>query len=64
MPLSKHFGGKGEQVMRAMRKTYGPEKAERIFYATENKMKSGMAEHLNTMKKKGMLNSKKTSKKY
>ena len=59
MPLSKHFGGKGEQVMRAMRKTYGPEKAERIFYATESKMKSKMADHINGMKKKGYLKSKK-----
>ena len=37
MPLSKHFGGKGEKVMASMKKTYGPEKAKSIFYATENK---------------------------
>jgi hypothetical protein len=36
-PLSKHFKGKGAKVMRSMRKQYG-DKAEEIFYATENKM--------------------------
>ena len=40
MPPSKHYGGQGEKVMRSMRKTYGPEKAKRVFYATENKGKS------------------------
>ncbi len=54
MPLSKHFGGHGEKVMKDMRERYG-EKAERIFYATENKMK----DHLNNMKSSGMLKSKK-----
>lgn len=39
MPLSKYFGGHGEEVMASMEKTYGPEKAERVFYATENKNK-------------------------
>lgn len=39
MPISKHYGGHGEEVMRSMRKQYGP-KAERIFYATENKQKN------------------------
>ena len=62
MPLSKHYGGHGAKVMAAMKKQYGPEKAERVFYATENKMKSqgGMASHLNSMKSKGLLKSKKT----
>ena len=38
MPLSKHYKGKGEKVMRAMRKKYG-DRAEEVFYATEKKMK-------------------------
>lgn len=38
MPLGKHFGGHGEAVMADMKKRYGA-KAERIFYATENKRK-------------------------
>ena len=33
MPLTK----KGSKVMRAMKKTYGPEKGERVFYASRNK---------------------------
>ncbi len=62
MPLSKHFGGHGSQVMKSMEKTYGKEKAERIFYATEAKMKkkSPMAEHINKLKANGKLKSKKT----
>ena len=41
MPLSKHFEGKGEEVMAAMRREYGnTKKAERIFYATENARKN------------------------
>ena len=55
MPLSKHYGGHGSEVMESMKKTYGPEKAKRVFYATENKM----ASHLNDMKAKGKLRSKK-----
>ena len=42
MPLSKYFGGHGEEVMSHMKKTYGPKKAERVFYATKNKMKSNL----------------------
>ena len=38
MPLSKHFSGHGEAIMAAMKKRYG-HKAERIFYATEQKHK-------------------------
>lgn len=38
MPLSKHYGGHGEKVMRKMKEKYG-ERAEKVFYATENKMK-------------------------
>lgn len=41
MPLSKHFGGHGAKVMSSMRKTYGPEKAKQVFYATENARKQG-----------------------
>lgn len=39
MPLSKHYGGHGEEVMASMEKEYGSEKAKRIFYATENARK-------------------------
>lgn len=39
MPLSKHYGGHGAKVMRAMKSRYGEEKGERVFYATENKRK-------------------------
>lgn len=40
MPLSKHYGGHGEKVMRAMKEQYGAEEGERVFYATENKRKN------------------------
>ena len=43
MPLSKHFGGHGEEVMANMQKEYGPGKAEHVFYATENARKKGKA---------------------
>jgi len=33
MPLSK----KGRKIKRAMTKTYGKERGERVFYASENK---------------------------
>lgn len=39
MPVSKHFGGHGEEVMAAMKKKYGAKKGKRVFYATENKRK-------------------------
>lgn len=39
MPLSKHFGGKGAKVMSSMKETYGEEKGEKVFYATEAKRK-------------------------
>ena len=39
MPLSKHYSGHGEEVMRAMQKKYGKEKGKEVFYATENKRK-------------------------
>jgi len=41
MPLNKHFGGHGSEVMASMKKTYGSKKAKQVFYATENKQKSG-----------------------
>lgn len=39
MPLSKYFGGHGEEVMSNMKKEYGDEKGKSVFYATENKNK-------------------------
>jgi hypothetical protein len=39
MPLSKYFGGGGEKVMKNMKKEYGEEKGEKVFYATSNKKK-------------------------
>lgn len=38
MPLPKHYVGKGEKVMDAMKRRYGKD-AKRVFYATENKQK-------------------------
>ena len=40
MPVAKHFEGHGAAVMASMQKTYGPEKAKRVFYATEQARKS------------------------
>lgn len=48
MPLSQYdrlFGGKRGAARKAkqqMAKTYGPEKAERVFYATVNARRGGM----------------------
>ena len=39
MPISKYYGGHGKKVMADMKGRYGPEKGERVFYATENKRK-------------------------
>ncbi|MDR7528678.1 MAG: hypothetical protein QN130_12455 [Armatimonadota bacterium] len=41
MPISqydRYFGGRGgaQKALRAMKKQYGPERGERIFYATLN----------------------------
>lgn len=36
MPIAEYYKGKGEKVMRDMKKRYGAEKGERIFYATAN----------------------------
>ena len=40
MPLSKHYKGRGAEVMASMKKQYGAKKGKRVFYATENKSKS------------------------
>lgn len=40
MPLSKHFAGHGEKVMKSMKKQYGEDKGEEVFYATEQKRKN------------------------
>jgi hypothetical protein len=40
MPISKHYGGHGSDVMSSMKKAYDPETAKRVFYATENKRKN------------------------
>jgi hypothetical protein len=41
MPIGKHYGGHGEEVAANMKKEYG-KNWQRVFYATENKMKSHM----------------------
>lgn len=52
MPLSKYFSGHGEKVMSSMRKTYGAEKAKKVFYATANKRKGlGPSENFTKGKK-------------
>ena len=40
MPLSKYYGGHGDEVMAKMKKEYGGKKGERVFYATKNAMKN------------------------
>ena len=48
MPLSKYFEGRGESVMRSMRKAhpgYSKKRVKAEFYATANKMKSKMPSH-------------------
>ena len=37
MPVSKYYEGHGTKVMASMKKQYGSEKGERVFYATANK---------------------------
>jgi hypothetical protein len=39
VPLSRHYGGRGSEVMRGMKRRYGSKAGERIFYATERKRK-------------------------
>lgn len=44
MPISEHYRGSGEKVMKSMAKTYkDPETRKRVFYATEQKMKRKMS---------------------
>ncbi len=38
-PVKGYFKGKGREVLRNMRKEYGSEKGEEVFYATANKRK-------------------------
>jgi len=40
MPLSKHYKGRGTEVMKKMKSRYGEKKGESVFYATENKRKN------------------------
>ena len=49
MPISKYYGGSGEKVMSSMKKQYGEEKGERVFYATANKQKQNP--HLKGLRK-------------
>lgn len=37
MPKSAYYGGHGKRVLARMKARYGPEKGERIFYATAEK---------------------------
>ena len=39
MPISKYFGGHGEQVMRDMKAKHGAKGGERVFYKTANARK-------------------------
>jgi len=48
MPIGKYdkfFGGKGgaQKAKSAMAQQYGPEKGEKVFYATKNKKKANKA---------------------
>ena len=37
MPVGEYYKGSGKKVMSSMKKKYGEEKGERVFYATANK---------------------------
>jgi hypothetical protein len=39
VPLKNYFKGSGDKVMSEMKKEYGDEKGESVFYATANKRK-------------------------
>lgn len=39
MPVKSYYGGRGSKVMSQMKKRYGKEKGEEVFYATANKRK-------------------------
>lgn len=41
MPLNKYFSGHGDKVMANMKKEYGEEKGEKVFYATAHKKGMG-----------------------
>lgn len=50
MPISKYFKGSGRKVMASMKKRYGEEKGEDVFYATADKR--GMTGPSESVKKK------------
>ena len=57
MPMSAHYGGSGEKVMKSMMKTYkNKSTAKKVFYATEKK--KGLKEHMTGMARKGHLRMK------
>ena len=37
MPISRYYGGHGDEVMSSMKKKYGDKKGVSVFYATANK---------------------------
>lgn len=37
MPIDEYYEGEGSKVMSSMKKTYGADKAKRVFYATASK---------------------------
>jgi hypothetical protein len=45
MPLNKYFKGHGPDVMKKMKKKYGSDKGESVFYATANKKGLAPSEH-------------------
>ncbi len=67
MPMSKynkHFGSKpgaAEKAKAAMRTQYGSKKGEQVFYATMNKKKSSLQDHIAEMKRSGKLKRTKRS---
>ena len=45
---------KGKKIMRAMKRTYGPKKGERVFYASRNAGRiSGVEKRVRRRRKKG-----------
>jgi len=36
LPISEYYKGRGQKVMAEMKRRYGEERGERIFYATAN----------------------------
>jgi hypothetical protein len=41
-----------KSLMRSLKKQYGPDKAKQVYYAMENKRKSGLADSLTKRRKK------------